>query len=106
MRHCRITNCPKPARTGRRICDLPRVRLHRHRDPHFTEWTVADDTDVESVIRDARPAPGLTRLERIKVARGLNDHGLPASEIARILTVTPRTVYRWRSEGFRQADAA
>jgi len=102
-RRCRITNCPKPARAGRRICDLHRVRLYRHRNPHFTTWSVADDTDVQTLIREQRPAEGLTRLERVKVAQGLTEHGLPAEEIARILGVTPRTVYRWRSERFRQA---
>lgn len=102
-RHCRITGCTAAPRPGRRICFKHRTRITRHGDPNHTEWTVADEQDVAAIIRDARPAPGLTRLERIKVARGLTDHGLPAAEIARILTVTPRTIYRWRSEGFRQA---
>lgn len=102
-RLCRLDGCTKTARTGRHICDLHRVRLYRHRNPHFTTWTVADDHDVQAIICEQRPAPSLTRLERVKVARGLTDHGLPASEIARILAVTPRTVYRWRSERFRQA---
>lgn len=97
MRHCRITDCPKPARPGRRICDLHRVRLYRHRDPDFTTWTVADDHDVQTLIQQRRPAEGLTRLERVKVARGLTGLGLPAHEIARILGVTERTVYRWRT---------
>mgnify|MGYP001612675365 CR=1 FL=1 len=96
-RPCRITDCPKPARTGRHLCDLHRLRLYRHRDPHFTTWTVADDHDVQALIREQRPADGLTRLERVKVAQGLTEHGLPAHEIARILNVTERTVYRWRT---------
>lgn len=103
MHHCRITNCTNEARTGRRVCGLHRQRIWRHGDPHFTEWTVADDHDVQTLISEQRPAQGLTRLERVKVAQGLTDLGLPADEIARILAVTPRTVYRWRSEGFRQA---
>jgi len=37
------------------------------------------------------------------VARGLTAREVPAEEIARIVGVQPRTVYRWRSEGFRQA---
>lgn len=96
-RRCRITNCPKPARPGRQICDLHRTRITRHRNPHFTTWTVADDHDVQTIIREQRPTEGLTRLERVKVARGLPEHGLPAHEIARILGVHPRTVYRWRT---------
>jgi DNA-directed RNA polymerase specialized sigma24 family protein len=100
---CRITNCHKPARPGRHICDLHRTRITRHHNPDFTTWTVADNHDVAAIIRAQRPAPGLTRLERVLVAQGLTAHGLPAEEIARILNVHPRTVYRWRAEGFRQA---
>lgn len=102
-RHCRITDCTTHAIPGRRLCSKHKQRIALHGDPHFTQWTVADDQDVAAIIREARPAPGLTRLERVKVAQGLTDHGLPAHEIARILGVTPRTVYRWRAEGFRQA---
>lgn len=96
-RHCSVGGCHKTARPGRRICHMHRQRLARHGDPHFTEWTVADDTDVELIVTEQRPAPGLTRLERVLVARGFTDHGLPASEIARILGVSERTVYRWRA---------
>lgn len=103
MRLCHIDDCRKPARNGRRLCDRHRTRITRHGNPHHTEWSVADDHDVAVLIREQRPAAGLTRLERVKVARGLTGLGLPAEEIARILTVTPRTVYRWRAEGFRQA---
>lgn len=102
-RLCRITDCTTPARPGRHLCPKHRTRLARHGNPHHTEWTTADTTDVQTIIRDQRPTDGLTRLERIQVAQGLTAHGLPAHEIARILSVTPRTVYRWRSEGFRQA---
>ncbi|NUS22714.1 MAG: helix-turn-helix domain-containing protein [Streptomyces sp.] len=102
-RHCRITHCTTNAIPGRRLCSKHKQRIALHGDPHFHTWTVADDHDVATIIAEQRPADGLTRLERVKVARGLDEHGLPASEIARILTVTPRTVYRWRSEGFRQA---
>jgi hypothetical protein len=98
LRRCRIANCRKPARPGRHLCDLHRVRLYRHRNPDFTQWTVADPHDVAAIIREQRPTQGLTRLERVQVAQGLTEHGLPAEEIARILGVTPRTVYRWRSK--------
>jgi hypothetical protein len=102
-RRCRITDCTHEARPGRHICGMHRQRIWRHGNPNHTEWTTADDHDVATIIRDARPAPGLTRLERVMVARGLTDHGLPASEIARIVGVTERTVYRWRADNFRQA---
>lgn len=102
-RRCRLDNCTNNAAPRHRICHMHRTRRWRHGNPHHTEWTVADQQDVATIIRDARPAPGLTRLERVLVAQGLTQHGLPANEIARILTVTPRTVYRWRAQGFRQA---
>lgn len=96
-RHCRITDCHNPPRPGRRICFKHRTRITRHGDPHHTEWSVADDHDIQTVIREQRPAAGLTRLERVKVAQGLTGLGLPATEIARILGVAERTVYRWRA---------
>ncbi|HEY9370409.1 helix-turn-helix domain-containing protein [Streptomyces sp.] len=66
-------------------------------------WQTADEYDVELIVREARPVEGLTRLERVLVARGLTERAVPGEEIARIVGVTPRTVWRWRSEGFRQA---
>lgn len=67
-------------------------------------WREADDYDVELIIRERRAAGDLTRLERVMVARGL--HGrLPGTEIARIVGVTPRTVWRWAADGWKQAAA-
>ncbi|MBE4735746.1 helix-turn-helix domain-containing protein [Streptomyces caniscabiei] len=97
MRHCRIDQCPTPAAKGRRVCYRHQTRIRNHGDPHFHTWHVADDHDVQTVIQQQRPTGGLTRLERVLVAQGLTDLGLPAEEIARILAVTPRTVYRWRA---------
>jgi Homeodomain-like domain len=96
-RRCRITNCTRTPLTGRRLCGMHKQRIAHHGNPHFTTWTAAADHDVAAIIREQRPTTGLTRLERVKVARGLTGHGLPADEIARILGVTPRTVYRWRT---------
>jgi hypothetical protein len=104
-RICEIDDCDSLARAGRRICHKHRIRIARHGDPDFTQWTVADEYDVELIVRDARPVEGLTRLERVMVARGLTARAVPADEIARIVGVTPRCVYRWRSEGFRQVAA-
>lgn len=72
-------------------------------EAQWRHWKTADDMDVELIVREMRPAEGLTRLERVMVARGLTRRQVPAAEIARIVGVTPRCVYRWRSEGFRQA---
>ena len=96
-RRCVIDDCAREARTGRRICGMHRQRVWRHGNPEFTTWTVADDHDIEALIRDPRPVQGLTRLERIKVGRGWSSNGVPAAEIARLLQVDPRTVYRWRA---------
>jgi DNA-directed RNA polymerase specialized sigma24 family protein len=96
-RHCRIDGCPTPAAKQRRVCHRHYNRIRRYGDPDFNTWTVADDQDVATIIREQRPAEGLTRLERVLVAQGLTQLGLPAEEIARILAVTPRTVYRWRA---------
>lgn len=102
-RPCRIEGCPRTALTGRRLCGLHKRRIALYGNPDFTQWTTADEADVEAIIREARPAPGLTRLERVMVARGLTARGTSAAEVARIVGVEPRTVYRWRAEGFRQA---
>lgn len=96
-RHCRITDCPTPAAKRRNVCHRHYNRIRRYGDPDFTTWTVADEHDVQTVIREQRPTPGLTRLERVLAAQGLTEHGLPAAEVARILGVTERTVYRWRA---------
>jgi DNA-directed RNA polymerase specialized sigma24 family protein len=105
MRHCRINHCPNPPRPGRRLCSKHKQRIALHGNPDFTQWTVADEHDVAAIIREQRPASGLTRLERVLVAQGLTNQGLPADEIARILGVTPRTVHRWRART-RQTEAA
>ncbi|OUD03344.1 hypothetical protein [Streptomyces swartbergensis] len=102
-RNCNIDDCATPARPGRRLCDKHRTRIRRHGDPDFTEWTVADEFDVELIVTERRPVEGLTRLERVMVARGLSERDVPAEEVARIVGVTPRSVYRWRSEGFQPA---
>jgi DNA-directed RNA polymerase specialized sigma24 family protein len=104
MRHCRITDCPTPAAKCR-LCYRHYHRIRRYGDPNFTQWTVADDTDVQLIIAEQRPAAGLTRLERVLVAQGLTAQGLTADEIARILSVTPRTIHRWRART-RQTEAA
>jgi hypothetical protein len=102
-RRCNIDDCTNDARTGRRICSMHRARIARHGNPDHTHWTTADEFDVDLIVREARPAEGLTGRERVMVARGLTERAVPAEDIARIVGVTPRSVYRWRSEGFRQA---
>ncbi|WP_420032294.1 hypothetical protein ACN2WE_05375 [Streptomyces sp. cg28] len=102
-RICRNETCNNSARPGRHVCDPCRGRKWRAWARESGAWSDADEYDVELIVRDARPVEGLTRLERVLVARGLTEREVPAEEIARIVGVTPRSVYRWRSEGFRQA---
>jgi hypothetical protein len=101
-RPCRNDDCTNEARPGRHVCDPCRGRQWRDW-ARASSWTDADEHDVESIVREARPVDGLSRLERVMVARGLTERRVPAPEIARIVGVTPRCVYRWRSEGFRRA---
>lgn len=96
-RLCRIDGCTTPAAKQRSLCYRHHHRIRRHGDPDFTTWTVADPDEVELLVRHPRPVHGLTRLERRLVARGLTERRMPAEEIARLLHVEPRTVYRWRA---------
>jgi hypothetical protein len=68
------------------------------RDPwRPRQWhnTTADDLEVELVVAERRPTEGLTRLEQRLVTRELRDRDVPGTEIARIVGVDPRTVWRW-----------
>lgn len=82
---------------------MHKQRIALHGNPDFGQWTTADEQDVDTIVREARAVEGLTRLERVMVARGLTARHIPADEIARIVGVTPRTVWRWKADGFRQA---
>ena len=100
-RPCRF-GCGRPARPSRHVCNPCRNRQWRERNPRESTWQDADETDVELIVSDPRPVEGLTRLERVMVARGLYGR-LPGDEIARVVGVTPRTVWRWAAEGWKQA---
>jgi hypothetical protein len=73
---------------------------HKARDT----WTTADDYDVELVVRDRLPDWGLTRLGRRLAARKLAEIETPVEEVAELIGVDTRTVYRWRAE--ERLDAA
>jgi len=96
---CRIEGCDRQRARHRTICERHHQRIRRWGDPHFTQWGTADETDVELIVTERRPANGLTRLERVLVARGLTERAVPAAEIARIVGVDKRTVERWRASG-------
>jgi hypothetical protein len=67
-------------------------------------WQTADDYDIELVVEDRLPDWGLTRLGRRIAARRLAEREAPVEEVAELIGVDPRTVYRWRRED-RQAAA-
>jgi hypothetical protein len=96
-RPCRETGCGKEAEQYRPVCRGCRGRQETARNPQPRAWGPADDTDVQLIVEAPRPVAGLTRLERVLIARGI-DRRLPAKEIARVVGVSTRTVYRWRTE--------
>ncbi|MEZ3180326.1 helix-turn-helix domain-containing protein [Streptomyces pimonensis] len=66
-------------------------------------WSTADEEEVEFVVRDRSPDHGLTRLGRRIAARQLLERDASVEEIAELIGVTPRTVYRWQAERRRAA---
>lgn len=101
---CRIEDCGRPRAHHSTLCHTHRTRIRRWGDPHFTQWGTADMQDVDLIVSERRPAEGLTRLERVLIARGLAEREVPAREVARIVGVDQRTVERWRSKD-RKAGA-
>lgn len=71
---------------------------HRARET----WSTVDDTDISFVVHDRLPDHGLTRAGRRIAARQLAERNVPVDEVAGLVGVDPRTVYRWRRED-RQA---
>ncbi|MCM2427363.1 hypothetical protein [Streptomyces sp. RKAG337] len=102
---CRITGCHGTA-INRRICQKHRVRARLYGDPHATPWATVEPLDVEAVVaRQAKP-DGLGAASRHEVARRLTALQLSADEIARILSVSPRTIHRWRAQDRTTTTAA
>ncbi|MGW3383296.1 helix-turn-helix domain-containing protein [Streptomyces albogriseolus] len=65
-------------------------------------WATVDDLDIEFVVQERIPDHGLTRASRRIAARQLTERDATVDEVAELLGVDPRTVYRWRRED-RQA---
>jgi hypothetical protein len=61
-------------------------------------WSTADDDEIAFVVEERLPDHGLTRLGRRKAARQLADRDVPVDEVAELIGVDTRTVYRWRAE--------
>lgn len=68
-------------------------------------WATVDEDDIEFVVRDRLPDWGLTRRGRRIAAQRLTERDASVEEIAGLIGVAPRTVYRWRAEGFQEAAA-
>lgn len=73
---------------------------HRARET----WSTVDEQDVAFVVEDRLPDWGMTRRSRRLAARQLAERGTSVDEVAELLGVTPRTVWRWRSEDAQAAS--
>lgn len=91
--------CRRPRPTGGH-CQPCHNRNRRERNAH------TDQLAIDATIRDHRATPGLRPHEQRAIARKFTELRLSAAEIARILSVTPRTIHRWRARDRETADAA
>ena len=66
--------------------------------------STVDDMDIAFVVRDRLPDHGLTRASRRIAARQLAERNASVDEVAGLIGVDPRTVWRWRRED-REAAA-
>ncbi|MFE6412608.1 helix-turn-helix domain-containing protein [Streptomyces sp. NPDC057837] len=73
---CRIAECTKSPRYGG-LCDMHRKRIALHGDPNGVAWSVAE------------------RRDRVRITRRMADRGCTATQIARVVGVSERTVYRY-----------
>jgi len=61
-------------------------------------WSTVNDDDIAFVVEDRLPDHGLTRLGRRIAARQLAERDAPVDEVAELIGVDRRTVWRWRAE--------
>ncbi|MFJ7999023.1 helix-turn-helix domain-containing protein [Streptomyces sp. NPDC096310] len=94
-RNCEVSDCPSLARPHRRTCATHRARIHRDSIP-VEPVPSADLEEVEFVVRERMSAAGLPRPEQRLVVLELAGCRVPAAEVARLVGVSERTVYRWR----------
>lgn len=101
VRICRIPGCTRtpPPHKGRCSACAHRIRLYG--DPTVARYPL-DPVVIDAAVRDRRAPAGMRLRERRAAGLKLTDLGLPATEIARIFDVSPRTVIRWRAR--RRAD--
>jgi hypothetical protein len=96
-RPCRIDGCTRNAAPRRRICWTHKNRLYRRQDPHLKLRVLSEPDTIPPVVQDRLPDHGLTFTDRRTAARQLSERNVPVEEIAALIGVTPRTVYRWRA---------
>jgi hypothetical protein len=96
-RPCRIPDCPRNAAPRRHICHTHKNRLYRHQDPHLKLRALTHPEDIPPVVEDRLPDHGLTFTDRRTAAQLLADRGVHPAEIAALIGVTERTVYRWQA---------
>ncbi|MES9522420.1 helix-turn-helix domain-containing protein [Streptomyces capoamus] len=97
-RRCRIPNCTRNAAPHRLICWTHKNRLYRNQDPHLKLRNITHPEDIPPVVEDRLPDHGLTITDRRTAARQLTARGATPEEIAELIGVTPRTIYRWRAQ--------
>ena len=102
-RTCRIDNCTRTAAPRRLICFTHKNRLYRRQDPHLKLRTATHPDTIPPVVEDRLPDWGLTRTDRLTAARLLAAQNVHPSEIADLIGVTERTVYRWRAADAKAA---
>lgn len=96
-RPCRIADCPRNAAPRRHVCWTHKNRLYRYRAPHLQLRNISHPDDIPPVVEDRLPDHGLSFTDRRTAARLLGAQGVHASEVAALLGVTERTVYRWQA---------
>lgn len=100
-RTCRIDGCTRTPPPHKNRCSTCAHRIRLYDDPTIAAYPL-DPITIDTAVRDRRAPAGMRLRERRAAGLTLTDHGLPASEIARIFGVSPRTVTRWRAR--RKAD--
>ncbi|GAA2199852.1 MULTISPECIES: helix-turn-helix domain-containing protein [Streptomyces] len=102
-RRCRIPDCTRNAAPRRRICWAHKNRLYRYQDPHLKVRNITHPEDIRPVVEDRLPDHGLTFTDRRTAARELAARGVHPAEIAELIGVTERTVYRWQAQARQNA---
>lgn len=98
-RLCRIGGCLRNAAKRRSVCWQHKYRLANFGDPH-TDWhTLTDPDQLHTVVDNRLPDHGLTYRDRRTAAAQLNAAGLHPRQIAALLGVSERTIWRWQAAG-------